>query len=72
MSSRGENVVERIAQHRHCKECEKAIPYGNKYCDEKCEAAWKEKMQAKRRQLIYFYMAMVAILVLAIIFGMAR
>jgi predicted nucleic acid-binding Zn ribbon protein len=65
-------MVERIAQHRHCKECDRAIPYGSKYCDEKCEAAWKQKMQAKRRQLIYFYMAMVAILVLAIVLGMAR
>jgi predicted nucleic acid-binding Zn ribbon protein len=49
-------MVERIAQHRHCKECDKAIPYKDKYCDETCEAAWKKKM--------------VAILVMAIVLGL--
>jgi predicted nucleic acid-binding Zn ribbon protein len=63
-------MVERIAQHRHCKECDKAIPFKDKYCDENCEAAWKQKMNSKKRQLVYFYMAMVAILVLAIVLGL--
>jgi predicted nucleic acid-binding Zn ribbon protein len=63
-------MVERIAQHRHCKECDKAIPYKDTYCDEKCEAASKQRLQSKRRQLIYFYLAMVAVLVLAIVFGL--
>ena len=62
-------MVDRIAQHRHCKECDKAIPYGDKFCDEKCESSWKDKMQSKKRQLIYFYMAMVAILIIAIVLG---
>jgi predicted nucleic acid-binding Zn ribbon protein len=63
-------MVERIAQHRHCKECDKAIPYKDKYCDETCEAAWKKKMGTKKRQLTYFYLAMVAILVMAIVLGL--
>ena len=62
-------MVERIAQHRHCKECDKAIPYKDKFCDEKCEKEWKQRMQTKRRQLMYFYMAMVAILIIAVILG---
>jgi predicted nucleic acid-binding Zn ribbon protein len=63
-------MVDRIAQHRHCKECDKAIPYGDKFCDEKCEKEWKQRMQTKRRQLLYFYMAMVAILVVAVVLGL--
>jgi predicted nucleic acid-binding Zn ribbon protein len=63
-------MVDRIAQHRHCKECDKAIPYKDKYCDETCESAWKRKMVAKKRQLTYFYLAMVAILVMAIVLGL--
>jgi predicted nucleic acid-binding Zn ribbon protein len=63
-------MVEKIAQHRHCKECDKAIPYKDKYCDEKCETASKQRLQAKKRQLVYFYIAMVAILVLAIVLGL--
>ena len=63
-------MVERIAQHRHCKECDKAIPYKDKYCDDQCEAASKQRLQSKKRQLVYFYIAMVAILVLAIVLGL--
>lgn len=59
-------MVERVPQHKHCKQCDKAIPYKDTYCDEKCETAWKTAMQAKKRQLIYFYGLMVAVMVLAI------
>jgi predicted nucleic acid-binding Zn ribbon protein len=62
--------VDRIPQHRHCKECDKAIPLKDKFCDEKCEKDWKDKMLAKKRQLLYFYMAMVAILLFAVVLGL--
>lgn len=65
-------MVERIAQHRHCKECDKAIPIKDKFCDEKCETAWKEKMQTKKRQLVYLYITMAAIFVIAIVLGLVR
>lgn len=58
-------MVDRIAQHRHCKNCEKAIPFSEKYCDEKCEKEWKEGVQAKKRQLLYFYGAMVVMFIVA-------
>ena len=59
-------MVERIAQHRHCKQCDKAIQYKDEFCDEKCENEWKSNMVSKKRQLIYFYGLMVAIMGLAI------
>jgi predicted nucleic acid-binding Zn ribbon protein len=62
-------MVEKVTQHRHCKSCDKAIPYKDEFCDETCEAAWKIKMQTKRRQLLYFYMAMVIIMIIAIVLG---
>ena len=62
-------MVERVAQHRHCKQCDKAISYNNEFCDDKCEAAWKTKMQTKKRQLMYFYMILVAIMVITIVLG---
>ena len=58
-------MVERIAQHRHCQNCDKAIPYKDKFCDEKCEAEQKTKLQSKKRQLLYFYGMMVAVFILA-------
>ncbi len=61
----GELLVERIAQHRHCKNCDKAIPYKDKFCEENCEAEHKAKMKAKKSQLLYFYAMMVGIFILA-------
>jgi predicted nucleic acid-binding Zn ribbon protein len=61
-------LVERVAQHRHCRNCEKAIQYKDEFCDEKCETEWKTKMGAKKKQLIYFYGLMVAIMIIAILF----
>lgn len=58
-------MVDRIAQHRHCKNCEKAIPYGEKFCDDNCEKEWKAGIQAKKRQLIYFYGLMVVMFIAA-------
>ncbi len=60
-------MVERVAQHRHCQNCDKAIPYKDRFCDEKCETEHQTKVQAKKRQLIYFYGLMVAIFILAMV-----
>jgi len=59
-------MVEKVGQHRHCRNCEKAIPYKDEFCDDKCETDWKTKMSSKKRQLIYFYGLMVFIMVIAI------
>ena len=59
-------MVERIPQHRHCKNCDKAVQVKDEFCDKDCEKSWKDKMHGKRRQLIYFYMLMVAIMIMAI------
>ena len=61
-----EHMVERIAQHKHCKNCDKAIPYKDEYCDESCESLYKGKLQGKKRQLVYFYIAMVVVFMLSI------
>ncbi len=59
-------MVDRIAQHRHCKNCDKAIPYKDEFCDEACESQHKSKIGSKKRQLTYFYIAMVVIFLLSI------
>lgn len=59
-------MVERVPQHRHCVNCDRAIPYKDKYCDENCEKEHKGKLQNKKRQLVYFYLAMAALFVMAI------
>jgi predicted nucleic acid-binding Zn ribbon protein len=59
-------MVEKVGQHRHCRNCEKAIPFKDEFCDEECETDWKTKMSSKKRQLIYFYGLMVFIMVIAV------
>ncbi len=59
-------MVEKVGQHRHCKYCEKAIPYKQDYCNEECENAWKGNMNSKKRQLTFFYILMVIIMIFAI------
>jgi len=65
-------MVDRIAQHRHCKNCEKAIPYGEKYCDEKCEKEHKSEIQTKKKQLMYFYGLMVVMFIAAMMLVFVR
>jgi predicted nucleic acid-binding Zn ribbon protein len=62
----GETVVEKVGQHRHCRSCEKAIPYKEDFCGEECETAWKGKMTSKKRQLTFFYILMVIIMIFAV------
>ncbi len=59
-------MVDRIPQHRHCVNCDKAIPYKDKFCDEGCEQEYKGHLKAKKRQLTYFYVAMVVVFVISI------
>lgn len=59
-------MVEKVGQHRHCKQCDKAIPYKDEFCDDKCKEEFKGSMGKKKRQLTYFYVLMVIIMIMAI------
>lgn len=59
-------MVEKVGQHKHCRGCERAIPLKQEFCDDKCESEWKQKMGSKKRQLTFFYIIMVIIMILAI------
>ncbi len=68
---RGEETVERIGQHRHCKNCDKAIPYKEKYCDENCEKEYKAHASTEKKKLYYFYALMAALFVAAMMLSFA-
>lgn len=59
-------MVERIPQHRHCQNCDKAISVDKKYCDENCETSHMAALRAKKRQLMMFYVLMIIVFVVAI------
>lgn len=62
-------MVERVPQHKHCLNCDKAIPLDRKYCDEKCEAERERVLKAKKRQLLIFYVIMILIFISALLFS---
>ena len=50
--------VERIVQHRHCVQCGKAIPPGEKFCSEKCKEEYESLLKRKKMTLIINYLLM--------------
>ncbi|HDP97289.1 MAG TPA: DUF2116 family Zn-ribbon domain-containing protein [Euryarchaeota archaeon] len=60
-------MVERIPQHRHCRNCEKAIPADREFCNDACETEHESALKSKKRQLQFFYVIMGLIFVFALI-----
>jgi predicted nucleic acid-binding Zn ribbon protein len=60
-------MVERIPQHKHCRECSKAIPADRAYCDDECETRHISKIRAKKKQLQIFFIVMTAIFIFSLI-----
>ena len=48
-------MAEKLLQHRHCRECGRAILLTEKYCSEECEKNHKTLVQNKKRQLLLLY-----------------
>lgn len=61
-------MVERIVQHRHCRECGGTVPPREEFCDEACRGVFVARMTRKRRQLLTLYGFGVAVLVLALLY----
>jgi predicted nucleic acid-binding Zn ribbon protein len=60
-------MVERIPQHKHCRNCDKAVPVDREYCDEDCEQQHKARVKAKKKQLQIFYVVMIVIFIFALL-----
>ena len=35
-------MAERLLQHKHCRNCGKAIPAEDNFCDDKCQVQYQE------------------------------
>lgn len=56
-----------IPNHSHCVICQKAVPYGDKTCSEKCEADLQELNRRRKRSMYMMYALMaLAFVVLAL------
>lgn len=65
-------MVERIPQHRHCSNCDRAIPADKEYCNEACETEQKNALRSKKRQLQFFYVIMVLIFIFAMVLSFSN
>lgn len=46
----------RIPPHGHCVVCGKAVPEGEKFCSDECEASFKKMQRAKIMQMVYMFL----------------
>ena len=60
----------KIAQHKHCMSCRKAVPPDAEHCSDACKAESESALKS-RKMLVYVIYAMVAIMMGALVFQMA-
>ncbi len=58
---------DKIAQHKHCRECGKAFVGDGKFCSDECGGSNKAVMQKKKKQLMLLYVASFIVLIIAVI-----
>jgi predicted nucleic acid-binding Zn ribbon protein len=59
---------EKIAQHRHCRQCGKAFVGNEPFCSDECKLAHKTNLQKKKKQLTLLYVITFIVLILALVF----
>ncbi len=61
-------MSDKIAQHRHCKQCGKAFVGNDPFCSAECKTAHNTNLQKKKRQLTMLYVITFIILILALVY----
>jgi predicted nucleic acid-binding Zn ribbon protein len=59
---------ERIAQHRHCRQCGRAFVGDEPFCSPGCMTANQGNLKKKKNQLMVLYAITFIILILALLF----
>jgi predicted nucleic acid-binding Zn ribbon protein len=60
-------MVERLVQHKHCRECGRAVPAKDVFCSEDCESGHRMKLKKKKNQLLLLYVGSIVILMLVLL-----
>lgn len=54
-----------LLNHRHCKNCDRAMPYGEEeLCSDACRETWQLTQKKRSRSVLFFYVASAALLIL--------
>lgn len=56
-----------LLNHRHCKNCDRAIGYGEELCSDECRTAWAAFQKKRGRNVLFFYVASALLLVLLLL-----
>lgn len=58
-----------LLNHRHCKNCSRALAYSNdeELCDGTCRDEWKAYHKKRSRQALFLYVASAVLMVLLIL-----
>jgi len=59
---------EKIAQHRHCRQCGKAFVGNDLFCSAECKGTHSTKLQKKKRQLLMLYVISAIILIFTLVY----
>ena len=60
-------MAERLLQHKHCRQCGKAIPSDEKFCGDKCQTEHREMMRKKKNQMLIIMFLAMAMMVFALL-----
>ena len=56
-------MSEKIAQHRHCRQCGKAFVGNDPFCSAECKGTSSTNLKKKKRQLLILYVISALILI---------
>ncbi len=62
-------MAEKLLQHKHCRNCGKAIQTDVTFCGEDCQSQHREMIRKKRNQLYLIMAAAVIMMILALLSG---
>jgi len=61
-----------LLNHRHCKNCDRAVPYGEELCSDECRTAWAAMQKKRSRNVLFFYLALAFMIVVLVLQLMGR
>lgn len=56
-----------LLNHRHCKNCERAVSYERELCSDACDEQWTAHQKKRARTALFFYVASALVLLLLLL-----
>ena len=63
-------MAEKLLQHKHCRNCGKAMLPENEFCGESCKSQYVAVLKKKRKQLLMLFMFAMAMMLFALFVGL--